>query len=63
MNNIQNYKKPANMIERVAMAICKAAGASNTRECPMCSAGQCTMWPQFENEARAALTEMRRKVK
>ena len=43
-------------IERMARAICKAAGMHVSKVyCPMCEDGECTLWKQCRDEARAAL--------
>lgn len=46
-------------VERVARAICGAAGKTmNKVHCVMCDGGNCTMWTTFREEARAAIKAM-----
>lgn len=45
------------MIDDVAKALCKAAGTERHRVCIHCEGSGCTMWPEFRQEARAAISE------
>jgi len=48
--------KSQGKVERVARAICKAAGSSVHKvQCVMCDHGKCMLWTSFRDEARAAI--------
>ena len=47
-------------VERVARAICEAAGRSISKaQCVMCENGECAMWKLFREEARTAVRAMK----
>ncbi len=49
-------------VERVAKAICDAAGKSVSKmRCVICHGGECQMWKTFRDEARAAIRAYERK--
>lgn len=48
-------------IEVIAKAICDAAGRSVSKaSCIFCVNGQCSMWKEFREEARAAAAAYKR---
>lgn len=49
----------AGKVEFVARSICDAAGKTvNKMVCVMCENGECQMWKEFREEARAAIKAM-----